>query len=159
MTAPSPTPRVTPTGNMLENGYQSLITLAVDTNIDIWEKTATPPGYDGGEPINITTMHNQNVITKDLNALFEVTDLTIVAAYARLTYTQLLSVINVNTTVTFWFPDGGSWCAFGGVRSAIPSANERGSQPEMTVVIAITNVDPATGAEELPVTSSGVGSL
>lgn len=159
MTAPSPTPRVTPTGNMLENGYQSLVTISGDTDIDLWEKTVTAPGYDGGDAINITTMHNQNVITKDLNALFEVTDITMVCAYARSSYGQVVALINVNGVITIRLPDGGTWCAYGGLRSFIPNALERGNQPEATVVLVITNVDPATGAEELPVVSVGVGSL
>lgn len=157
MSAPTPTARVTPTGNMLENGFRSLITFALDTNIDLWEKQVTAPAYDGGDAIDITTMHNVEVMTKDLNALYEIGDITMVCAYSRRVYADIRLLINRNTTITQLFPDGGTAAFFGGLRSFTPNALARGNQPEATVVIVITNIDPVTGGEELPVFSAAVG--
>lgn len=158
MTAPVAAARTTPTGNMLENGYQSLIVFALDLDVDFWEKSVTPFGYDGGDAINITTQHNEEVLTKAPNSdLYEVTDGQSVVAYDRAVLSQIRLMINVNTTITYIFPDGGSYAVFGFMKSFVPGVLERGTHPEATVVIVHTNIDPATGEEELPVISAAVG--
>ena len=58
MAAPTPTVRITPPGIFLRDGFSTLITFAVDPNIDLWEKVVKPPGLDGGEKVETTTMHN-----------------------------------------------------------------------------------------------------
>jgi len=155
--SPTPTARTTPTGNILEHGYQTLITIAADADIDFWEKTVTPPGVEGGDAIDITTMHNSNVITKDAQALYEWTDSTSVVAYDRAVYTQIVAVVNVNSTITWTFPDGGTVAAYGFLKSFIPSDMSRDSQPEATVTFVVTNVDPSDGTEQLPAVTASVG--
>jgi hypothetical protein len=157
MAAPSPTPRVTPTANMLENGYQSLITLAADTDIELWEKSVTPPAIDGGDPIDITTQHNEDVVTMHPNALYTVADGQSVVAYSRNAYTSIIAIINVLTTITYRFPDGGTIAVFGFLRSFTPNEMVRGSQPEATIVIVHSNLDPSDKSEQAMVISAAVG--
>lgn len=157
MAAPTPTARTTPTANMLENGYQSLITFAADANVELWEKNVTPPGVDGGDAINITTQHNQDVVTKHPNSLYEVMDGQSTCAYARILYTAIKSLINVNTTITYRFSDGGTVAVFGYLKSFTPNGMERGGQPEATIVIVHTNIDPSDKSEATYVVSAAVG--
>lgn len=157
MTSPSASTRTTPTGNMLENGYQSLITFAADDDIDLWEVECTPPGIDGGDPIDITTMHNVNVMTKDARDLYEWTDMQFTCLYDPNVYSQIVSIINTKTTITQTFPDEATIAAYGYLRSFTPDSLARGTAPTATVVIVITNVDPSDGSEEIPVITQGVG--
>ncbi len=40
----------------LDDGYQTLIEFAENPAIKLWEKSVTPPGIDGGDAIDTTTM-------------------------------------------------------------------------------------------------------
>lgn len=153
MAAPSPTARTTPDGDMLRNGYQTLITFEAVADVDLWERTVTPPGFEGGDPIDTTTMFNAKYKTKAMQALIEMLQGGITCGYdpAALSATQIEALINVETTITVHFPDGSSWAFYGALRSATPNANANGTLPEMTVVFEVTNTDPSTGAEEDPV--------
>ena len=157
MTAPSPTDRVTPTGTMLEDGYQSLITVASDTDITFWEKTVTPPALEGGDKIDITTMHNSNVMTFAAQSLYETGDVTTKVAYEIQSYADIQDIINTNTTVTVTLPGGDQAAFFGYVKSFVPDENVKGTQPEATVTIVATNIDPASGDEEVPVFVTAAG--
>ena len=148
MAAPTPTARVTPTGSMLENGYQSLITFASDTDIDLWEKTIQPPGLEGGDPVDITTMHNTVLHTKAPQALSDTGESSVLVAYDPAVLDQIIAIINTVTTVTITLPDGSSWAFYGYLRSFQPSALANGTHPEANIVIVPTNVDPANDTEE-----------
>lgn len=151
MTAPSPTTRVTPAGRMLEDGYQSLITFAADPDVAFWEKTVQPPGVDGGEKIDVTTMHNVNLRTYAPRNLAEMTDSQFTAAYDPRVLPQILALRNVPTTITIQFPNGDSWAYYGFLQKFEPGELTEGEQPEATVTISPTNRDPLTGEEEDPV--------
>lgn len=158
MGAPSPTPRVSPTGNVLEIGYQCLITFANDTDIDLFEKTVQPPGLEVGDAINITTQHNSLVMTKSPPAsLYDVTDGQMTCSYARPVYSQIQSIIGVETTITYTYQDGGTVAVYGFLKSFIPNSQSMDTQPEATVVIVHTNIDPSDGSEAVPVISAAVG--
>lgn len=157
MAAPTATSRTTPTANMLENGYQSLITFAADTDVEFWEKSVTPPAIDGGDPIDITTQHNEDVVTMHPNALYTVGDGQSVVAYSRNVYTSIIALINVLTTITYRFPDGGTIAVFGFLRSFTPNDMSRGAQPEATIVIVHSNLDPSDNSEAEMVISAAVG--
>lgn len=157
MAAPTPSARVDPTGIRLDDGYSTLITLAVDTDISFWEKTVTPPGLDGRDPIDTTTMHNERVVTKAPRSLIDVTDATATVAYDPLVYDQCLSALNVRTTVTIRFPDGGTYCFFGFLQAFTPQEMSEGEQPEAEVTICVTNFDPVNHVEALPVLTNVAG--
>jgi hypothetical protein len=140
---------------LIDDGYQTLVTLAVDPDIKIWEKSVTPPGFDGGDAIDITTMHNVSLRTKAARALVEITDITFSGAYAGASLAQIRAVINVETTITVHMPDGYSIAQFGFLKSFEPGDHTEGEMPEGTFTVVITSVDE-TGAEQNPVITAPV---
>ena len=151
MTAPAATARTTPTGTMLENGYQSLIAFSTDPDCDIWEKSVQPPGIDGGDSIDITTQHNTTWKTKAAQALADMSDGQITGGYDPKALSQILALCNTSQVITVHFPDGSTWAFFGYLKSFVPNGNENGVMPEATCTFVVTNTDPATGEEEAPV--------
>lgn len=145
-----PTARSAPVGTMLENGYQSLVAFADDPDISFWEKSVQPPGLDGGEKIDITTMHNTSVKTYAPQALSGMTDGDMTVAYDPVVLSQIIALINVSNAVTNHFSDGSSWDGFGYLQTFTPNAMSNGEQPEATCTVVYTNVDPADGSESSP---------
>lgn len=151
MAAPTPTARVTPDGIELKDGYQTLITIAVDSNINFWEKTVKPPGFDGGDKIDITTMHNTLYRTFIPRALLTLTEVTTTALYDPILYDEAIAACNVATTITVRFTDLSTIAFFGYLRLFDPQDVEEGSPPECQITIEPTNYDPANNVEEAPV--------
>ena len=157
MTAPSPTDRATPGGKRLENGHQTLVTISTDTDISFYEISVKPFGFDGGDMVDTTTMHNTTVRTKAPSALIDVTDLTGSAAYDPEVLDMILAQMNVPATITVTHPNGDQWAVFGCLRMFEPDENTEGEMPTASFTISATNTDPATGGEEVPnqVTAAG----
>lgn len=150
MGAPTPTARVTPAGRMLENGYQSLLTFEANPNIALWEKGVQPPGVDGGEKIDVTTMWNTSVRTFAPQALGEITDGSMTCAYDPRVYPQIIALRNVRTTITVTFPNGDNLAFYGYLQKFEPGELKDGEFPEATVTIVSTNRD-SSGVEQAPV--------
>jgi hypothetical protein len=157
MAAPSPTPRVDPGGIKLDDGYRSLVTIAADTDISLWEIGVTPPGMDGGDPIDTTTMHNDTYRTMASRALKTLTEFTFRFAYDPAVYTQLETNINVETTITITYPDGSTLAFYGFLRSAEFDELVEGTRPEGTATITPTNFDPTNKVEAAPALASVAG--
>lgn len=155
--APSATARVDPSGIKLDDGYRTLVTFALDTNLEIWEKSVTPPGLDGGDEIDTTTMHNDRWRTNAPRALIRMTPFSMTCAYDPTVYTAALSLVNRETTITVRYPDGSTLAFYGFLKTLEPGELVEGTQPEMTVTVVPTNQDPTTGAEEDPVLVSAPG--
>lgn len=151
MAAPVPTTRIIPPGLMLKNGYQSLITISGDPDINLWEKTVQPFSLDKGDAIDITTQHNLIVTTKAPNALFDLADGQATVAYDPSVLAQLLLQLGIEQTITYTLPNGGKYAVFGFFKSWVPAALARGTHPEATLTIVHTNVDPTDGSEASPV--------
>lgn len=162
MAAPTPTTRVAPTGIKLERGYQCLITIALKTNIDFWEVNLTPPGFEGGEPIDQTTQFNSLFMTYLPQALINQTPVNLSAAYDPVVINQLFAsgaklVLNVNTTITFRFGDGSTIAFYGWLRSFIPQEVSPPNQPRANIVIQASNFDPVNRVEAGPAVTSVAG--
>lgn len=147
MAAPLPTTRSTPAGRMLEDGYQSLVTFEADPDVALWEKTVQPPGLDGGDKIDVTTMHNTALRTYAPRSLQEMTDSQITGAYDPRLYPMIRALINVPTTITVLFPNGDTIAFFGYLKSFEPSELQEGEQPTATFMIVATNRD-SSGVEQ-----------
>lgn len=152
------TERSAPGGTMLKDGYQTLVAFSLDADISFWEKSVTPPGLDMGELIDQTTMHNTEVMTFAERALFRVTDTQLRAAWDPILYNQLLAIRGQVGTITVHFSDGSTLDFFGTLKSAQPAEMGEGAQPEISIVLGSTNVDPADGSETVPNYKNAAGS-
>lgn len=157
MAAPTPAAYVSPAGIKLDDGYRTTITFTQDTDLSLWYKTVTPPGLDGGDPTNTTTMLNDSLRTFAPKALITMTAMTVNAAYDPDVYNQLLALINVNTTITLTFPDTSTIAFYGYLQKFEPGEMQEGEQPDASITIQPTNQDPSDGGEELPVIYSAAG--
>ena len=152
-----PITRVTPVGTKLDDGYQTLIAFEADPDISLWEKTVKPPGVDGGDAIETTTMHNTTWRTMAARALKTLTESALTCTYDPLVYDQIVALINVETQLTVAFPDGSTLDFFGYLRTFEPGDNAEGAQPEATCNITPTNLDPNTGNEAGPTFTNNSG--
>lgn len=146
-----PTTRVTPVGTALDDGFSTLIAFAADPDVSFWEKTVTPPGVDGGDAIEQTTMHNTAWRTFAARSLKTLTDVSLTAAWQPQVYDQIIALINVEGLVTCHFSDTSTLDFYGFLKDFTPGSHEEGSQPEADITIVCTNVNPVTGAETAPV--------
>lgn len=151
MASPTPAVRITPPIAALKDGYQTLITFTGAENLVLWEKSVKPPGLDGGDAIDITTMHNTLLRTMAPRSLQTLSDATFTAAYHPSAYDGLSVLINLETTITVQFPNGMRLAFYGFLKSFEPNEMSEGSQPEATVTVVATNTDPVTGEEEKPI--------
>lgn len=159
MTAPSATSRVTPSAIPLCDGFSTLFTFAADTDLEIYEVTVQPPGIDGGDPIDSTTMHNSAWRTMCPRQLKTMTEFQITGSYDPIIYTNLDALINVETTGTVTFPDGSTLAFFCFLRSFEISEHTEGERPIVTLNIIPTNEDSTVGnfTEEGPVLTNVAG--
>lgn len=151
MTAPTVTARGTPAGARLTDGFSTTIAFAADSDASFWEVTITPPGMDGGDPIDNTTMLNTNWRTFAARALKTLTESKITAAYDPLLYSNILDLINVETSITIHFPNSDTLAFYGFLQKFEPGDCKEGEQPTATITIKPTNYDPVAGTEEAPV--------
>lgn len=158
MAAPSPSTRLDPTGIKLENGYRSLITFAVDTDVSLWEIEVGHAGLDGGDPIDTTTMHNDLWRTKSPRALIDSSPFTFRFAFDPQVKSQLEDLINVRTTVTVTFRDGSTEAQYAFLQSVEFDPMVEGEMPTGTGTICPTNWDPTNFAEAGPALASVAGS-
>ncbi len=156
MAAPVATPRVAPSGIKLKDGYRSLVTFALDTNIELWEKQVTPPGLEGGDSIEQTTMWNDVYRTFAPRSLRTLTEMQFTAAYDPQVYVSVLAAINREDTITVRFKDGSTLAFFGYLKNFQTGELVEGTQPEATCVVVPTNIDSA-GAEQAAVLVSVAG--
>ena len=150
MGVPATTARVAPLGTAIGDGYQTLIAFAANPDVSFWEKSVTPPGVDGGDPVETTTMHNVTVRTMAARALKTMTNSSLTAAYDPKVYNDILALINVEGAITVHFPNADTLDFFGYLKDFTPSENQEGAQPECSITIVPTNVDPADGSEAVP---------
>lgn len=157
MAAPSAATRLSPGGTKLGDGFRTLVTLSSDTNIELWEKSVTPPGIQGDDPTDTTTMQNTTWRTKSPRGLATLTDMTFTAQYDPVIYQSIIAILLDNITITIQFPDHSTLAFYGFVQSFIPGELVEGTPPEATITIVPTNQDPTTCDEEGPVYTAGAG--
>ena len=151
------TARSAPGGTRLKDGYSTKIAFAADPDVEFWEVSVTPPGLDGGDAIDQTTMHNTTVMTKAAQSLYETTDGSATVAYDPLVYDSIRALVNVEGAITYHFPDGSTESEYGFLKSFTPNENSKGSRPEASITIVHTNAHPSTGDEVVGNYNSGTG--
>lgn len=145
------TARTTPHGIPLDDGFSTKIALSGDPDISFWEVTAQPPGIDGGDPKDKTTMHNVTWRTQAARKLKTLTNSKTTVRYDPQIYPLVLLQINVNQWITCSFPNGDTLDFCGYVKSFVPGDHAEGTPPEAEVEIIPTNEDPTSHAETAPV--------
>jgi hypothetical protein len=148
-----------PRYNVLPDGCHAKITLTADPRLAFFEKTVQPPSWDNGDPIDITTMWNTQVMTKHPNCLYEIGDAVVKAAYDPMLVSNIKGVIGVNSTVTITWPNGDTLAYFGYLRKAEFDALERGTLPEATLTFTATNWDPVNCVEAMPIFTEAPGTF
>lgn len=150
MAAPAATVRGTPEGIKLGDGFSTKLTLERNPTIALWERTVTPPGIEGGDAVDNTTMHNVTWRTMSPRKLKTLTEVSSSAAYDPIIYEDVVDQVNINQVITCTFPDGSTLAFWGFVKSFIPGENQEGTMPEGTLTIVPTNRDD-DGVEQAPV--------
>ena len=160
MTAPVITNRQKPLGKMIKDGHNSLITLSNIPNAPFWERSVKPFGYEGGDGIDITTMHSEVLRQTAPRSLITTSPISGTCGYDPARLDIIRGQINKEQTVTIAWKSGDAAAAYGFLKSFQPSDNKEGDLPQAQFEIVLTNTDPITGEEELPVfsRSSGTGS-
>jgi len=156
---PSAPPFTPPTGIKLGDGYQTLMIFKVGTSpavISFFDMTIKPPGLDGGDPVQTSTMWNTKWHTMQPRVLVKATESTATAAYDPIVYQNILAVLSVEATITIKFPDDSTVCFYGYLAKFEPGELKEGEMPTATITVAVTNTDPTDGSEQPPVfTASG----
>lgn len=157
MAAPAHTTRTLPTGYKLPDGFKSLVAIALGAGINLWEVGVKPPGVDGGDEINTSTMHNLAWRTFHPRSLKTLTEVTITVAYDPAVYSNIISYINVNTSITVWFPDGSYIDFYAFLKKFELSELKEGEFPQATVTLVPTNYDAVNKVEAAPVVYNSAG--
>lgn len=157
MAAPAPSVRIAPTGIKLKDGYQALIALSHNTALSLWEMESKPPGVDGGDAINATTMQNAAWREMRARALKTLTPQTVKFAYDPALYTQLLTEVNREQTITHAWGDGSTLAYYGFLKGVEFDNLVEGQMPTGTATIQPTNFDPVNHVEAGPVLTSVAG--
>ena len=110
----------------------------------------TPPGVDGGDPIDETTHTNADWRTKWPRSLVEIQDGTFTMMYDPDGWSAIAAAINDNVLITFTYPDGCGLEFFGYIKSFIPNEYVEGEPATAEVTLVVTNYDHATGLETAP---------
>jgi len=142
----------------LEGGFPTTITLSAGTGpaVTFEEITVQPPGLDGGEPIDTTTMRNTAYRTKAPRALIEGTNGDMTVAYKLTAYDSIKAQIKLNQLIVITFPDTGTLTFWGYLKTFTPDGLEQGKRPTAKITIVPTFTDNS-GAEVAPVVVAGVG--
>jgi hypothetical protein len=141
---------------ILKDGYAASLAAtgsAFDVTLDI--VSLTPPGFDGGDMIDTTTMSNAAWRTFHPRSLITLTEFNATCAYDPAVLDTILTTLNVNLAWTLTFPDkdggagGATWVFWAVMRMADPGELAEGEMPTFDVTLTPTNTD-ATGAEVAP---------
>lgn len=150
MGLPAYSSRPAPTGLRMDDGFSTVISFASDTDVGLYEKTVKPMGFDGGDEIPTSTMHNTTWRSFAARQLKTLTPITGTCAYAPAQLLAILALINQEQSITVHFANGDAMSMFGYLKSFEPQECAEGAQPEAQFTVVPTNIDPATGGESGP---------
>ena len=146
---------------VMEDGFSTTIAFSGLVEATFCAKTVTPPALIMGGANDVSCMSNTQYRTTASKKLIALGDVTAVGYYNASLYNSFISVLGLNQSITVQFPPvagettGGSLQFFGFLDSFTPGASEEGGAPEATIVLVITNRDPADGTESAPVFTAG----
>lgn len=126
--------------SIMTDGYKTTIDLT-GAGTTFEEKTVQPPGLDGGDMIDTTSMRNDTWRTKYPRQLVTATECPIVVSYDPSLYDSIIDSLNVNQAIIITFPDDSTLTFWGALRQFQPNPNAEGEQPQATITIEPTNMD------------------
>lgn len=128
------------TDTRIDDGFSTTYEFSENPSIKIWEIGITPPGWDGGGPIDTVTMRNDTLRTKIPKQLKSLTDSNITVAYAVSALQDIVDMINVNQEITITFPGGNGEMTFWGyINTFHPGELMEGNRATATMQIIPTN--------------------
>jgi hypothetical protein len=156
MAAPTPTARQTPTSTQfyLKNGFRSKITIRQDPAIILWEKAVTPPGVDGGAPVEVGNMFSVKWNPQVPRGLATMTPARMTCAYDPKVFNNIVAAVNREDIITLTFPNNDTLAFFGYLQQFIPNEISDGNQPTASVTLICTMFDGSAqwgAAEQGPV--------
>jgi len=141
-----------PSTEKLIDGHSTVISLANISSVKLFEKSVTPPGFDGGGAIDITDMRNTAWRTFAPKQLKTLQPLTTTVAYSTDAYEDVMDELLTNQLITLTFPDTTTFAFYGYIESFVPDGFEEGNQPTATMTLQPTLRDNASPpAETAPV--------
>lgn len=126
---------------ILKDGFKIRVVFGMDANVEIEIKNATPPGWEGGEPVDTTTQSNNAYRTQNARQLMSMTAGTMEVAYDPVIYQNIQAMLNKNQLLSFYFPDGSYLNWYGWVRNFQPGQITEGTQPTATITLEPSNQD------------------
>ena len=158
MAAPTPTTRVAPSASVLaDDGFATKITLSSVPSLQIWEKSLTALGVEGGEPIDITNMFASSWHTSAPRSLKKLKPVKVKAFFDINAWPTLVIQVNKKQTITLLFPNGATLCFYGFVYDIGEPEFVEGSPAMVDMMVNPTNWDYVNGVEAAPVFTSGSG--
>jgi hypothetical protein len=134
-----------------------LITFARAPAIKLWEVSVKPIGFDGGEKIKLSNMHNTSLHTFAPRKLKMLTDATMKVFYDPAALVTLLdTILNMKDTITERYSDGSTYAYFGVMNKFERDEHQEGEVPTATVSFFATNRD-SSGVEQVPVLTEVIG--
>ena len=155
MAAPVPGAKGIPAGARLRDGFRTTIAFAIAPTASIWEVGVKPPGRDGGDPVQTSTMLNNAYHTFGARYLVKTDPMTGTFAYDPVVYNTMIGILNFETTITVTFPDGSTVAMYGWLSKFEPTELKEGEFPTASCTIVSSCTDPNTGEEEPPVYTAG----
>ena len=142
---------------IMEDGFSTtisfssaLLSSASVLTVAMKELEVSPPGVDGGEKIDVTTMRNTTWRTFAPRNLKTLLEAPVVVAWSPDLYDEMNAMINDNQLITMTLPDTATIAFWGFVKSFTPNAMVEGTQPTANISIEPTNRN-ASQVETAPV--------
>lgn len=140
------------------SGFGISVSFSVDTDLKLYCKSVTPPGFDAGEDIDITTNETYGAMEMAPADLGQPTDMTLTVAENLEDRAKLQAALGKHQAVTLTFKKTknravGRTLTFADawIRSWTPSDHTIGEQPTVEVVIGIaggSHTEPGGTASE-----------
>lgn len=134
----------------LTDGYRTIITLANDPTIKLYEVEVTPPPISIGKSIDQTTMRNLKYRTQAPAVLIMLGEGKVQVAYDPIVQHDMESQLGVNQLITYQYPDGSTYAFYGWVDSFTQTALKEGTRPIADMVLAPSLRNNASPPVETP---------
>jgi len=134
----------------LKEGLGTTITFAGHTfTLTIDPSSITPPGLDGGDAIDSTSLSNVLYRTKEPKSLIDVTDGGLTVFYDPAAWDDIVSAMNDNVLITVTFSNSDTLAFYGYIKTFEPGESVEGEAPSAEMVVVATA--QTAGTETAPV--------